>query len=475
MLPGTTTSSSGTGKKPLPPHKPKGSGSTNKVAPGRKLSKNNDGTKDKEKVIDSLGNDVEELTRLLESDKTALMNMKRDLNESQHQQITKFREGLYRIKWDFDHVRVENNTKEKTLLELAGRLKMFLGVSEAENETGLKAEEVKTNLQIALEQAEEDLAAENRTQRMFNLMNYRLDEETNDVRAEAAQIHLSMEVLKFEYTNTDSLLRVSKSELSEQEKIMENLSSNMKQRMIFRKEKHQVINSVVLGGELALGHMREEMESALNPSEIGGGSATGHRVSVTPHDHITTTHVPAAASSSSSGTNDLHSNNILTVRPPVVPEGSGHVRACAHSPRNRRVLVHAMFKSDKQTKNVREAAAVAQSTAISDAEFEQRKGLTVSQITDLLDRYRSRNDRLLKLEKMDAELHETATTQKEKTTVLTHQLKKVAARRQHLIVNHRQGLQEMEARRNVLHSAQRSLVEYQEQVITLGSTPRHPL
>ena len=445
MLPGATPSN---GKKPLPPHKPKGSGSTNKVAPGRKLFKSNDGTKDKEKISDSLGNDVEELTRLLESDKTALMNMKRDLNESQHQQITKFREGLYRIKGEFDHLRVANNTKEKTLLELAGRLKMFLGVSEAENETGLKAEEVKKNLQLALEQAEEDLAAETRTQRMFNLMNHRLDEETNDVRAEAAQIHLAMEACKFEYTNTDSLLRVSKSELSEQEKIMDNLSSNMKQRMIFRKEKHQVINSVVLGGELVLGHMREEMENGTNPGEIGGtGTATSH------HPTATGTH------------HDINSNsNILTIRPPTVPEGSSPVRTCVHSPRNRRVLVHAMFKSDKQTNTVREAAAVAQSTAVSDTEFEQRKGLTISQICDLLDRYRSRNDRLLKLEKMDAELRENAAKHKEKTVSLTHQLNKVAARRQHFIVNHRQGFQEMEIRRNILHSAQRSLTEYQEQV-----------
>ena len=461
-MPGTTSGAAG--KKPLPPHKPKGSSSINKVAPGRKLSKNNDGTKEKEKkTMDSLGNDVEELARLLDSDKTALMNMKRDLNESQQQQITKFREGLYRVKWDFDHVRVANNTKEKTLLELAGRLKMFLGVSEAENETGLKAEEVKKNLQLALEHAEEDLAAEMRTQRMFNLMNYRLDEETNDVRAEAAQIHLAMEVCKFEYTNTDSLLRVSKSELLEQEKILENLSSNMKQRMIFRKEKHQVINSVVLGGEFVLGHMREEMENGVNPGEIGGGTAPGGGVGT--HNHVTAAHTPAAATAAASVTNDTNSN-ALTVRPPTVPEGMSPVRACAHSPRNRRVLVHSMFKSDKQTKTVREAAAVAQSTAtaISDAEFDHRKGLTVSQITDLLDRYRSRNDRLLKLEKMDAELQDKATRQKEKTAVLTHQLNKVAARRQHFIVNHRQGYQELEVRRNVLHYAQRSQVEYQEQV-----------
>ena len=446
------TTSSSAGKKPLPPHQPKGSG-TNKAAPGRKLSKNNDGTKDKDKISDSLGNDVEELTRLLESDKTALMNMKRDLNESQHQQITKFREGLYRIKWEFDHLRVANNTKEKTLLELAGRLKMFLGVSEAENETGLKADEVKKNLQVSLEQAEEALAAEMRTARMMNLMNLRLDEETNQVRAEASQIHLAMETCKFEYTNTDSLLRVSKSELFEQEKILENLSTNMRQRMIFRKEKHQVINSVVLGGELILGHMREEMENGVNPGEIGVGIA--------PVDHpTTTTHVPTTGSVL---TNDTTSN-ILTVRPPTVPEGGfSPVRTCAHSPRNRRVLVHSMFKSDKHTV-VREAAAVAQSTAVSDAEFDQRKGLTTSQITDLLDRYRSRNDRLLKLETMDGELREHATKHKEKTASLTHQLNKVAARRQHFIVNHRQGFQEMEVRRDVLHSAQRSLIEYQVQV-----------
>ena len=39
-----------------------------------------------------------------------------------------------------------------------------------------------------LEEAEQDLLAEQRSQKMLNLMSYRLDEETNDVRAEAGDL-----------------------------------------------------------------------------------------------------------------------------------------------------------------------------------------------------------------------------------------------------------------------------------------------
>ena len=46
-----------------------------------------------------------------------------------------------------------------------------------------------------LEEAEQDLLAEQRSQKMLNLMQYRLDEETNDVRAEAGD-RLSISVIK---------------------------------------------------------------------------------------------------------------------------------------------------------------------------------------------------------------------------------------------------------------------------------------
>ena len=54
--------------------------------------------------------------------------------------------------------------------------------------TGIEADTIKDNHMKNLEEAEQDLLAEQRSQKMLNLMSYRLDEETNDVRAEAGYI-----------------------------------------------------------------------------------------------------------------------------------------------------------------------------------------------------------------------------------------------------------------------------------------------
>jgi hypothetical protein len=114
--------------------------------------------------------------------------MRHDITVSYEEEVQRLREELRRVKWDYDHVRVENNAKEKKLLELAGGLVRYLGVSEAEQSTGVEAAHVLKNYEQLLKDSEDDLAAEHRTQKMLTLMAYRLDEETNLVRAEAAQV-----------------------------------------------------------------------------------------------------------------------------------------------------------------------------------------------------------------------------------------------------------------------------------------------
>jgi hypothetical protein len=179
---------------------------------------------------------VGDLKSRLETDKAALVNMKRDLGESHENEINKLREELFRVKWEYDHIRVENNSKEKKLLDLAGGVVRYMGVGEAEVETSATAEEVKKNYQKTLADAEDDLAAEHRTQKMLNVMSYRLDEETNEIRAEGSLIEQALETCKFEYTNADGLLRVGKSELLEQEAILEDLNMIMNQRLAVSRE-----------------------------------------------------------------------------------------------------------------------------------------------------------------------------------------------------------------------------------------------
>ena len=71
-----------------------------------------------------------------EKDKMDLSNMRRDLTASQDRETENLREKLRQCKWEYDHIRVDNNNKEKQLLELAGGLVRYLGVTEASILTG---------------------------------------------------------------------------------------------------------------------------------------------------------------------------------------------------------------------------------------------------------------------------------------------------------------------------------------------------
>ena len=56
---------------------------------------------------------------------------------------------------------------------------------------------------------------------------------------DAGQIVLGLDTCKFEFTNADGFLRLSKSELLEEEKQLEEINFLVKQRISFRKEQTQ--------------------------------------------------------------------------------------------------------------------------------------------------------------------------------------------------------------------------------------------
>ena len=56
---------------------------------------------------------------------------------------------------------------------------------------------------------------------------------------ETGQIALGLDTCRFEFTNADSFLRLSKSELLEEEKQLDEINFLVKQRISFRKEQSQ--------------------------------------------------------------------------------------------------------------------------------------------------------------------------------------------------------------------------------------------
>ena len=315
--------------------------------------------------------DIVDLERLLDNDNVALLNMKRDVTESQQKEINRFRDDFNRVMREYDGYLIQNNIREKQLLEIAGKIKMLLGVGDANVETGMKAQEYLEFLQKQLVDAEEHLAMEQRANKMLTAMCNRLDNETNDCRVEASQVILSMEQCKFDFTNADSILRLSKSELLEQEKIMDGLQKTMRARKNQRKAKLQIIKNLVVDGEHSLQQVNELVTST-SPPNNGGKGGDNISPNLVPDDPKNSKKYNMDNNTSISSTNGLESSD----RYP-----SKVIRNSVHSPRNRMATVRAMFKGDRKLKTSKDGFDV-HSSSMTDLEFAKRRGLTVEQVSN---------------------------------------------------------------------------------------------
>lgn len=216
-------------------------------APSGQYSKNQE--EDKNKTKFTVNASLEELDKLLEDDALALLNIKKDINDAQVQELAKLRLSLISSKKEYDSLLISNNIKEKEFNSFAVRYNSLVGVDKAINIT---QGEAKGNMQYLQEQTSEvleELAAEQRTLKMQNLMIKRLDEEIGKCRIDTSKAVVNVEHLKHDLTLAENNLQVNRQYLIEQEGQLEKLNNTFNTRKDQRNNKINMLHSISVEGE----------------------------------------------------------------------------------------------------------------------------------------------------------------------------------------------------------------------------------
>lgn len=282
---------------------PKGganTGQTYKGHGGRKLvgkEKNSQSTTnmDEKKAAKSprtrVGNNMDDLARMLENDELALLNMKKDITEVQKIEIIKGRKQLLDIKKEHDAIFIINTMREKEVKDLHDRCKTLEHITEVKEVNGSVASNKLKSLNAELEETLEALAAEQRTLKMQNHMLTTLHEEIAECRIESGNIIFEIEKTNHEIGGVEGTLRLSKQELSEQEKNLAEITTTLKNRKEQREEKMGHLNSMVVDGEMSIAKLQNTVDSP--PRSRGSKKWTkGGRTNLSSFGFSSTTHEP---------------------------------------------------------------------------------------------------------------------------------------------------------------------------------------
>lgn len=206
---------------------------------------------------------MDDIDRILENDALDLVNMKKDVVHVQQSEVNKSRQLLADIQRQFDTLHVANNLKEKEYQGLLDSITTLQNVGLARVETTGQAESVKTSLATECEEVMEMLAAEQRTFKMQSHMIHRLEKEIVECKSESALVQFSCDQSKHELTSVDSTLRISRQELLEQERVLEQLQQTVKSRKEQREEKMAMMNNIVSEGEHSVAKVQRAASTSL--------------------------------------------------------------------------------------------------------------------------------------------------------------------------------------------------------------------
>ena len=211
---------------------------------------------------------MEELDKLLEKDALMLMNMKRDLEETQKQEITKSFGTLQSMQKEHDTLKRENNLREKCLHSKVDSylvLEEMVGAGKSIALEGqLKIDEMNTQL----DELQEVLSAELRTTKILNKISGRLETEIVNLQVETQSLTDRVEVRKQELKVTEGLMRSSQQELQRKEAQLDKLIKTVSEREVTRKSKMKALHSIVQEGETSVAKIQQSVMEASQLSEF---------------------------------------------------------------------------------------------------------------------------------------------------------------------------------------------------------------
>jgi chromosome segregation ATPase len=241
---------------------PKNSGKSQKFQKsGRRLvnsapSGQYDKKEEERKVKISNNASLDEIDKILEDDALALLNIRKEISGAQFEELEKIRLTVLSIKKEFDQYHVGNNMKEKQVQDLCDQYTALVGVDKSTNQTQTSAKSQMDDLTEQTTIVLEDLAAEQRTIKMQNLMIKRLDDEIGKCRIEIAKANVTLDHAKHDLSLAENNLQVNRQSLLEQESQLEKLQNTLRQRKDQRESKIQMLHHLSVEGEQSVAKLQ---------------------------------------------------------------------------------------------------------------------------------------------------------------------------------------------------------------------------
>jgi chromosome segregation ATPase len=241
---------------------PKNSGKSQKFQKsGRRLvssapSGQFDKKEEERKVKISNNASLDEIDKILEDDALALLNIRKEISSAQIEELEKIRLTVLSIKKEYDQYHVGNNMKEKQVQDLCDQYTALVGVDKSTNQTQTSAKSQMGDLTEQTTIVLEDLAAEQRTIKMQNLMIKRLDDEISKCRIEIAKANVTLDHAKHDLSLAENNLQVNRQSLLEQESQLEKLQNTLRQRKDQRESKIQMLHHLSVEGEQSVAKLQ---------------------------------------------------------------------------------------------------------------------------------------------------------------------------------------------------------------------------
>lgn len=196
---------------------------------------------------------------MLEDDALVLLNMKKDITNSQKDELLKIKMSVLAIKKEYDTIHVANNYKETQLKSLEDRYTALSNVEQSTFSTCVEVDELTNSLKEQAEKVLEEYEAEQRTIKMITLMLRRLDKEISQCRIDTAKVVILVEHAKHDVSLTEVAVQASRQEVADQEAQLEKLNATLKSRKDQREQKIHMLHNLSHEGENSVARLQNSI------------------------------------------------------------------------------------------------------------------------------------------------------------------------------------------------------------------------
>lgn len=367
---------------------------------------------------------MEDLDRRVEQDALELSNMKRDIVHQQKQEQENAQNVLLDIKKEYDVLKVNNLRKKKDLDDLKDKVLGFKGIDKIVHESSQQTQNICQNLTKQLASVEENCSAEVRTINMQQLILKRLQGDIAALRVESGEIGFNLEKTLYEFNSVDNTLQLSQTELGAAQQKLDIMTEQGKARAKERKKKMNMLMSVVEEGETSLSVIQHSIfEQSVRTSPISGKGSPDRQ-------DFKYNLGPNGSPPKAMQENKTDSGKI----------GGGTVDGRAGSAK----------KEDLEDFDVSAASP-----------SQQAKRMSVDQIEEMVERFRTRTFRMEKLEHLETDLKNNISRQMERKRELESKLE-ICNNKVSALASQRQVYQEVDHKAHALSSVRKECEEYKD-------------